>query len=305
MVHGFDNNGTTIMLTRASFVCDAPAFALISGTKNHGAICCCRKCTVRGERAWTSAEFAQLINNPRNEFGEIVLRRKDPRGRIVYLDTEAEIRTNESFRNRFDPEFHNEDTILENVEIDMTVDFPIDAMHQLYIGVTKQWASYVTEVPEFKLKASSLELMNKYMATIGKATPREFARKTRSFEFFAKFKATEWRTFLLFTGPVIMRNRISADRYNHFLALHVASKILSSKDLCHSLNDYAKSLMKIFVKNATLIYGKAFITYNVHLPDDVKKFGPLDKFSAFPFENKLGIIKKNVEKISSPPSANC
>ncbi len=48
------------------------------------------------------------------------------------------------------------------------------------------------------------------------------------------------------------------------------------------------------------LYEKELVVYNVHglvhLPDDVKKFGPLDTFSAFPFENFVGQLKRLVRE---------
>ncbi|CAI6365764.1 unnamed protein product [Macrosiphum euphorbiae] len=44
-------------------------------------------------------------------------------------------------------------------------------------------------------------------------------------------------------------------------------------------------------------FSNEYVTYNVHglihIPNFVKIHGPLDKFSAFKFENFLQIIKKN------------
>jgi hypothetical protein len=59
-----------------------------------------------------------------------------------------------------------------------------------------------------------------------------------------------------------------------------------------------------FVKDAESLYGKEALVYNVHnlihLAADVKQLGCLDKFAAFPFENKLGELKKMVRKPQQP-----
>lgn len=60
--------------------------------------------------------------------------------------------------------------------------------------------------------------------------------------------------------------------------------------------DYANGLLRTFVNNAAVLYGRDMMVYNVHglihLADDVRRFGCLDNFSAFPFENSLMSIKK-------------
>ena len=79
--------------------------------------------------------------------------------------------------------------------------------------------------------------------------------------------------------------------------------ILANPVLATEYADYAKDRLVDFVTHFIKLYGKEFVTYNVHavihLPNDVKNYGNLDKFSAFPFENFLGQIKKLVRKPSS------
>ena len=57
------------------------------------------------------------------------------------------------------------------------------------------------------------------------------------------------------------------------------------------------------MKKADSLYGCEFISYNVHclihLADDAIRFGHLDRISAFPFENMLGIIKNMLRKPGS------
>ncbi len=69
-------------------------------------------------------------------------------------------------------------------------------------------------------------------------------------------------------------------------------------------NDYAKELLILFVSQCKDYYGVKFVSYNVHnfvhLADDVLNFGPLDAFSAFPFENHLQSIKKLIRKHDKP-----
>ena len=87
--------------------------------------------------------------------------------------------------------------------------------------------------------------------------------------------------------------------YQHFLLLHVAITILCSPRLHHRYCDYAENLLVVFVQNFHAIYGD-FLVYNVHslihLASDVRKYGPLPQISAFPFENFLYRLKKQIRK---------
>ena len=60
----------------------------------------------------------------------------------------------------------------------------------------------------------------------------------------------------------------------------------------------------MFVLNSSILYGNAFVTFNIHnlihVSDDVMRFGPIYSFSAYPFENFLGIIKRLLRKSERP-----
>lgn len=67
----------------------------------------------------------------------------------------------------------------------------------------------------------------------------------------------------------------------------------------NSFLNYAKSLLEYFVKTFITLYGKENASSNVyllHLHEDTIKFGTLQEFSSFPFENYLQSILKMVRK---------
>jgi hypothetical protein len=84
----------------------------------------------------------------------------------------------------------------------------------------------------------------------------------------------------------------------------VGIKLLASEKHCFLYNSYAKKLLEKFVRDCGKIYGDHFITYNVHclvhINADVKRFGPLDKISSFPFENYLQQLKRKVRRGNQP-----
>jgi len=80
-------------------------------------------------------------------------------------------------------------------------------------------------------------------------------------------------------------------------------RILSSEDL-HEYLTYAQDLIHFFIKTFIKLYGIQNISHNVHslihLVNDVKRFGPVDNFSAFKFENYMQILKKYLRKAEKP-----
>lgn len=139
-----------------------------------------------------------------------------------------------------------------------------------------------------------------------KYIPCEFSRKTRSIIECKRYKATEFRLFLLYTDPIVLKQELPAKVYNNFITLSLASTILISNyySKYEHLISYAHELMKHFIINSIQIYGPDFISFNIHsylhLSDCVRLFGSLDNFSAFPFENFMQKLKKMVHKSSQP-----
>lgn len=145
--------------------------------------------------------------------------------------------------------------------------------------------------------SNSLENMKSHIS-------EEFRRKPRSLVHIDKWKATEFRQLLLYTGPVVLKDVLDKNSYSHFLVLHCAIRILCEYERQKDLIDYANSLLKCFVEGFSSLYGKEFVSYNVHgllhMCEDVVNFGSLDNYSAFQFENYMQSIKKLLRKAEKP-----
>ena len=124
--------------------------------------------------------------------------------------------------------------------------------------------------------------------------PSEFSRQPRSLKDLDRWKATEFRQFLLYTGSIVLQDIISDNAYEHFLALSVTLTILLRSDdqmRCQYLN-YTRDPIQHFVYNSKYLYGNTFTVYNIHnllhLPDDCfYHSSSLNAISCFPFENVL------------------
>ncbi|XP_070529838.1 uncharacterized protein [Cardiocondyla obscurior] len=225
---------------------------------------------------------------------------------VVYLETCNTLRTDNSFRNRTQPEHHTGNSILEKLPIGMVSQIPLDYMHLVCLGVTKRLIQlWQRGKKNFRLSKEYVNAISLYLTEIIKPyIPSEFARKPRYMEDIDRWKATELRQFLFYTGIVIMKSILSPLYYNHFLCLSVAIRILIDPQLCVTFNDYAKLLLLHFVSNYGNMYGYEYISYNVHnlihLADDVLIFGSLDNFSCFKFENYMQKIKQKLHQSGKP-----
>lgn len=258
---------------------DTVAKASVLQIKGHAGYYSCSKCTAEGE----------YIN-----------------GRMCFPETNFTKRTNEDFRNQTDEHHHIGETILTRIsDMDLISIVPLDYMHLVLLGVVKKLlvGTWINGKPPNKLPSVSINQISEQLLSFRQYIPREFSRKPRSLKEAKRFKATEYRLFLLYLGPLVLKGVLDTEKYDHFITLHLAISILiSNKTFEGQYVDYAEKLLDHFVKSCGLIYSKEFMVHNIHnllhLCNDVRKFGPLDNFSNFPFENYLGELKKLLRKPS-------
>lgn len=219
-------------------------------------------------------------------------------GRVVYTETTIyEKRTDASFRARIQPEHHIGESLFEQLAIDMVNDFPIDYMHQVCLGVMKKLLLLWIKGPKkHRMSVNQIYSVSSHLLSLSCFIPNCFARKPRALSDVDRWKATEFRQFLLYTGGIVLKPVLADNMYDNFMSLSVAISILVSPELTSVHANYAQRLITFFLQEAHNIYGSKFFVYNVHsllhITNDAVKFGSLDNCSAFAFENKMQMLKK-------------
>lgn len=264
------------------FICDAPARSLLKQTIGHNGYYSCERCCVRGQR----------VEN-----------------RTVFLETACTARTRVAF-DEFSYEGSHQTALTPLIKVvDCVKGFALDYMHLVCLGVMRRMIMFwrkMTNSPA-KLSPAILRSLSSRLERLNGSLPSEFVRQPRSLLEVDRWKATEFRTFLLYTGPVVLKGVVSWEYYEHFCSLSLAMNILLEENddkRNHYLN-YAKCLLEFFVKRSMYLYGNYFVTHNVHnlihLADDCSHFEcSLNQLSAFPFENMLGRIKRLVRSPNNP-----
>lgn len=170
-----------------------------------------------------------------------------------------ELRTDASFTQRSQIEHHTGNSPLDIVEIGMVSQVPLDYMHLVCLGIVKKLmkSSIKSQIIPVGFISNRLQRTSKYI-------PLEFARKCRALDEIDRLKATEFRLFLLYLGPVILHDVLSIDHLFHFNALHCVMRILSHPSEYQRNNSYAHDLLVYFVKNMGILYGQESIVFNVH-----------------------------------------
>lgn len=282
-----------------SFICDAPARAMLKMIMGHTSKHGCEKCCIVAK--------TEVPNKRYNKFPKFYSRRK-----LYYpVKKEHKERKNSDFSlNQISTinstHIKGISPLLKIKNIGLVTQFPLDPMHLIYLGVVKRIiVNYLIEgARKYKLSKKNLAYMNCLMKQLQKYVPNEFTRKPRSFMEIKRWKALEFRNFIIYLFPIVMYNNLDNKRYNHLLLLHIAVTILCSKTLIASYLHIAKQGILQFVQQSARIYGSCFVVYNVHsllhICKDVEMYGPLESFSCFPYENYLGKIKRLVRGTRLP-----
>ncbi|XP_076660021.1 uncharacterized protein LOC143363293 [Halictus rubicundus] len=262
------------------FTCDAPARAFLKNIKGHTGRNSCERCTEEGTYY---------------------------KKRIIYENHNASARTHEDFKNFRDIKHHknNERTPLLNIStLNIIEDFALDYMHLCCLGVMKKLLHHWCKV-EFRLQQRNK--LSKRMISAAKYLPSEFNRKSRSISELPRYKATEFRLFLLYLGPILLKKILPNIFYNHFLLLHAAMRILLLNKLRVDVKwlNKAREMLIQFVNDSSVLYGREFSVYNVHnlvhITDDVQNLKySLEELSCFPFENYLGKLISMLRRWNKP-----
>lgn len=107
-------------------------------------------------------------------------------------------------------------------------------MHLIYLGVVKRLLLFWTKGNKnVRLNPTDINKINNSLFKFRKVlSSKNFSRLPHSVSKVERWKATEFRQFLCYTGPIVLENSIRLTYYNYFLSLHCAARILESTKLC-------------------------------------------------------------------------
>lgn len=141
------------------------------------------------------------------------------------------------------------------------------------------------------------------LKSFNKYKPREIHRGLRGLKDLKFWKGTEFRSFLLYYGIVVLKKFLPVDIYNHFLLLFCAVTICYS-DFYKKIVRIAQTYFDRFIEECINIYKEHSIVSNIHnlthVVDDVIRFGNLNSLSAYPFENRLHFLKSRLKQRRAP-----
>jgi len=184
--------------------------------------------------------------------------------RMTFPLTDSTLRTDDFFAQGVYEDHQHGPNPFHGSNIGMVSQFPMDYMHLVCLGVVRKLLLMWLRGPlNVRLSANVVNQMSDCMKELQPYIPVEFERKPRSFREIDRWKATEFRQFLLYIGPVLLSSFLPSNVYNNFMLLSTAIAILISVDLSSSYSHYSQTLLKTFVSYFGGIYGKDSIVYNV------------------------------------------
>lgn len=246
-----------------------------------------RRCAVFQQQTWLHQVRSGWEILPHHEDHELT-------------NIDAPRRTDASFRSKTDESHHFFDSPLLQLPIDMVESFPVgDELHLMHVGVMKKlqlgWMEG-TFGTRTELSAAESKEISIYLEKC--TLPSEIHRKMRTLVEIRRWKATEFRSYLLYVNVVVLKRYLRPKFYEHFLLFYCANVIFSSDYHVNTLLDIADNMLKHFVYIFKSLYGCEYVKSNmhnlIHVAEEVRKFGTFKIFSTYKFENKFQSIKKLV-----------
>ncbi|KAL4134725.1 hypothetical protein QTP88_006447 [Uroleucon formosanum] len=198
-----NQNVVTKKVILDTIVCDSPAKSFVLKIKGHVRFFSCTKCETEGQYM---------------------------RNRLCFPKINALKRTHESFKNKLQEQHHLTNTTMTELIYIPTLDiiqiFSLDYMHLCCLGVIKKlvclWLSKGSK--NIRLSRQQINELNALHLSLRNYVTNDFPRKPRSLDEFSNWKATEFRLFVLYTGPVILKKVLNEKLYLNFLYMRTLKK---------------------------------------------------------------------------------
>ncbi|XP_078584067.1 uncharacterized protein LOC144866504 isoform X1 [Branchiostoma floridae x Branchiostoma japonicum] len=183
--------------------------------------------------------------------------------------------------------------------LDMSNSFPVDWMHAVLLGVAKTmlelWFSPQSYGEPFNISKSIPDLNKQLLAL---KVPDCISHRPRSITEKHHWKASEFRSWLLYYSMPLLHDVLPAEYVAHYFLLVSAIWTLASDDITTADLTTAGLRLDAFCKSFEELYGERRQTMNIHklrhLQMYVEMYGPVWTTSLFGFESMNGHLKRMV-----------
>ncbi|KAM3597487.1 uncharacterized protein V6R79_005250 [Siganus canaliculatus] len=184
----------------------------------------------------------------------------------------------------------------DDAKRDIVLGFVPEYLHSVLLGVSKQLMSLWLD-PANSLKpwyvGEKISEMDSRLRHI--KTPSEISTSPQSLQCRDKWKASEWRAFLLFYAVSVLPGILVPPYLEHYLSFSFSIHILLQESVSQQDLHLAHRTLVYFVEYMAKLYGEENTTFNchqlIHLTQSVENWGPLWATSAFNFERNNGNLR--------------
>ena len=100
-------------------------------------------------------------------------------------------------------------------------------MHLVCLGVVRRMLNFLCSGPRVcKLSQQHLHIISDRLHGLRNQLPSELPRQPRSLKHLKRWKATEYKQFLLYTGMSVLKDVVTKEVNEHFLCLSVSISVL-------------------------------------------------------------------------------
>jgi len=137
--------------------------------------------------------------------------------RVIFPQTDARLWNEKDLKEMADEGHHLRYSPLVATSLGMVSGIPLDYMHLVCLGVMRRFLHLWLMGPlACRLSGLQVKILSEKLLKISKSVPVEFARKPRSLNEVDRWKASEFCQFLLYTGPVLLKDVLHTAVYQHF-----------------------------------------------------------------------------------------
>jgi hypothetical protein len=281
-----DNTGHkhTTKVAPGVCICDAPARAMVQDMKQFNGRYGCGFCLHMGEIEPKGKGFTRVYPHS-TEYPQLRTHDQTTHQASAAIQSDTDVNG-----------VKGPSQLLLLPNFDIIKHFVPEYMHSVCLGVTKQfvsiWCDSKNSALPFYLQPKIIQQIDSSLLTIH--PPHEVKRCPRSLSERHYWKASEWRAFLLFYSPILLKTVLPPVYYNHWLLLVFSIYTLLQDHIQKADLLHASSCLTRFVVEVQELYGKCYVSYNVHclthLSNAVDMWGPLWANSSFVYEDTIGTL---------------
>lgn len=174
---------------------------------------------------------------------------------------------------------------------DLDKGFVVDSMHNSYLGIMKSHTGTLLTSFQLPYYVGSPRKLSIIIGRLcGICPPSCLTRTPRTIDDWKIWKASEWRSWLIFYAPVCLDGVLPENYIAHIALFSEAIFLLLQKSVSFTDVQTANRYLSIYMCKTEEYFGETAMLYNVHLLTHlcrgVLNYGPLWTHSAFSFEGE-------------------